>query len=618
MRLTGSGNTARMYDPKRQERNDAKATSQENTKDSGGYGGYTEDEIWDNIVRYEAEQKQKAGTTPGAVAGAMAGAAGASVAQKAASANQQVQPSTAGNMRWGSMTDTTRGNPKTASPVNPLLTGKGATDAAVTDQINQNAKTLTQMYLENKNNPQVEEYYKILKAQEAEGAGEKDEALDEALGEAMYKSYAKYSPDGATKAARQAQENAYDAARRAAGGAGTSYAATAGAKAYSDAYESYKDQEADRETEAFETALTAYDGTNGETIREWLSMKGLDQPSVERIMNAITGDYGVAQEQVKTEEHQTMLSDFMGTMLSVYDGTNEAGLRQLAAYEGITDEDFDLMLSAVQKDRETSTESSLSDEAKSIFAFLTGAGEDEEASVIYTGENRNTVTRYLQGLGYSDEAIEEALNQFDMMQEDYFTDTEKALTDALESGMTDSMYEVAGYTAEEWAGMDESERGAAILETMGKQVKAGNMDSSVFAEQALSAAMENVDDILEEYKGRNWWEKTWDYATMRQKEDALLDIADCVVTLKDYKDTGYMTQDQYQHILEQIAREGDIANMVEDKGKDLYDQTEWKRNVYRVVGKGLAGMIGAIQKGFDWNDKRKDALNDLLAVIKGA
>lgn len=609
MRLTGSGNTKRMSDPKRQERHDTKATGQENTQINDGNSGYT-----------EKVRQQSAGSAPvavpGAVAGVMATATGPSEAMKVATANKPV--TTAGNMRWGSMTDTTRGNPKTASPVNPLLTGKGATDAAVADQINQSTKTLTQMYLENKDSPLVEEYYQILKAQEDEAEPGNDAALDQALGEAMYKSYARYGPDGATAAARQAQANAYDAARRAAGGAGTSYAATAGAKAYSDAYESYKDQEADRETEAFETALTAYDGTNGETIREWLSMKGLDQPSVDRIMNAITGDYGVAQEQVKTEEHQTMLSDFMGTMLSVYDGTNQEGLRQLAAYNGITDEEFDSMLAAVEKDRETSTESSLSDEAQSIFAFLTGAGEDEEAGVIYTGENRSTVTRYLQGLGYSDEAIEEALNQFDMMQEDYFTDTEKALTDALESGMTDSMYDVTGYTEEEWAGMDESERGAAILETMGKQVKAGNMDSSVFAEQALSAAMENVDDILEEYKGRNWWEKTWDYATMRQKEDALLDIADCVVTLKDYKDTGYMTEDQYQHILEQIAREGDIANMVEDKGKDLYDQTEWKRNVYRVVGKGLAGMIGAIQKGFDWNDKRKDALNDLLAVIKGA
>ena len=608
MRLTGSGNTKRMSDPKRQERHDTKATGQENTQINDGNSGYT-----------EKVQQQSAGSAPvavpGAVAGVMATATGPSEAMKVATANKPVSP--AGNMRWGSMTDTTRSNPKTASPVNPLLTGKGATDAAVADQINQSTKTLTQMYLENKDSPLVEEYYQILKAQEDEAEPGNDETLDQALGEAMYKSYAKYSPDGATAAARQAQANAYDAARRAAGGAGTSYAVTAGAKAYSDAYESYKDQE----TEAFETALTAYDGTNGETIREWLSMKGLDQPSVERIMNAITGDYGVAQEQVKTEEHQTMLSDFMGTMLSVYDGTNQEGLRQLAAYNGITDEEFDSMLAAVEKDRETSTESSLSDEAQSIFAFLTGAGEDEEASVIYTGENRNTVTRYLQGLGYSGEAIEEALNQFDQMQKDYFTDTEKAMTDALESGMTDSMYEVAGYTAEEWAGMDESERGAAILETMGKQVKSGNMDSSVFAEQALRAAMENIDDVLEEYKGRNWWEKTWDFLTSTEREEVLVEVSDCVVAVKRFKDNGYMTEDQYQYILEQIASESDIAGMVQEE----FDSETDKKEIYKsIAGSAIFGGIGAIvngiagaQKSADWNTQRKNALKELLTVIQG-
>lgn len=615
MRLTGSGNTARMYDPKRQERNDAKATSQENTQDSGGYGGYTEDEIWDNIVRYEAEQKQKAGTTPGAVAGA----AGASVAQKAASANQQVQPSTAGNMRWGSMTDTTRGNPKTASPVNPLLTGKGATDAAVTDQINQNTKTLTQMYLEYRDNPLVEEYYQILKAKEAEGAGENDEALDEALGEAMYKSYAKYSPDGATKAARQAQENAYDAARRAAGGAGTSYAATAGAKAYSDAYESYKDQETDREMEAFETALTAYDGTNGETIREWLNITGLDQQSVQMIMNAITGDYEKAQTGREEEEKQALLSDFMGTMLMAYDGTNEAGLRQLAAYEGITDEDFDLMLSAVQKDRETSTESSLSDEAEIIYEYLTGT--DEEGNPNYTGEFRNTTKQDLLNRDYSEEAIDAALDKYENTESKYYEDVSNILTKALTSGMTDKVYEEVGFTADQWAEKDENERGEIILETMGKMVKSGKMDSSVFAEQALSVAMENVDDILEEYKGRNWWEKAWDFLTSTEREKVLVEVAECVVTLKDYKDSGYMTEDQYQYILEQIASESDIAGMVQEQ---FDTKTNIKESVKSTIensvfaGPGtIVGLFGAAQNIGDWNTQRMNALKELLTVIQG-
>ena len=216
MRLTGSGNTTRMSDPKRQERHDTKATGQENTQINDGNSGYT-----------EKVQQQSAGSAPGAVAGVMATATGPSADMKVATANKPV--TTAGNMRWGSMTDTTRGNPKTASPVNPLLTGKGATDAAVADQINQSTKTLTQMYLENKDSPLVEEYYQILKAKEDEAEPGNDAALDQALGEAMYKSYAKYSPDRATRAARQALANAYDAARRAAGGAATSYAATAGA-----------------------------------------------------------------------------------------------------------------------------------------------------------------------------------------------------------------------------------------------------------------------------------------------------------------------------------------------------------------------------------------------------
>lgn len=604
MRLTGSGNTTRMSDPKRQERHDTKATGQENTQIIDGNSGYT-----------EKVRQQSAGSAPGAVAGAMAGAAGASVAKKAASANQQVQPSPAGNMRWGSMTDTTRGNPKTASPVNPLLTGKGATDAAVADQINQSTKTLTQMYLENKDSPLVEEYYQILKAQEDEAEPGNDAALDQALGEAMYKSYAKYSPDGATAAARQAQANAYDAARRAAGGAGTSYAATAGAKAYSDAYESYKDQEADRETEAFETALTAYDGTNGETIREWLSMKGLDQPSVDRIMNAITGDYGVAQEQVKTEKHKTMLSDFMGTMLSVYDGTNQEGLRQLAAYNGITDEEFDSMLAAVEKDRETSTESRLSDEAQRIYEYLTGT--DEEGNQNYQSEFRNTIKQDLLNLGYSEAAIEEALDRYDDREDEYYEDVSNILTEALSSGMTDKVYEAVGFTAEAWAEKDENDRGEIILETMGKMVKSGKMDSSVFAEQALSVAMENVDDIMEEYKGRNWWEKTWDFLTSTERDEALSEVAECVVTLKAYKDSGYMTDDQYQYILEQIASESDIEGI-------LKEENDWKDKLMEGVKSSLMGsispifnMLGSGQKLGDWNMQRMNALNDLLDAIKG-
>lgn len=604
MRLTGSGNTARMYDPKRQERNDTKATGQENTKDAGGYGGYTEDEIWDNIVHYEAEQKQKAGTTPGAVAGAMAGAAGASVARNTAT-KQSPTGVTAGAMAGASVA-------KNATTANKQVQ---PSPAAVTDQIKQNTKTLTQMYMEYKDSPLVEEYYQILKAQEADGEKGKNDELDEALGEAMYKSYARYSPDKATEAARKAQANAYDSARRAAGGAGTSYAATAGAKAYSDAYESYKDQEADREMEAFETALNAYDGTNGETIREWLNITGLDQQSVDRIMTSITGDYEKAQTVSDEEEKQALLSDFMGTMLMAYDGTNEAGLRQLAAYEGITDEDFDLMLAAVEKDRETSTESSLSDEADSIYAYLTGT--DEEGNPNYTGEFRNTTKQDLLNRDYSEEAIDEALDRYENTESEYYEDVGNILTEALKSGMTDKVYEEVGFTAEKWAEKDENERGEIILEAMGKMVKTGKMDSSVFAEQALSAAMENVDDILEEYKGRNWWEKTWDFLTSTEREEVLVEVARCVVTLKGYKDSGYMTDDQYQHILEQIAREGDIANMVQDKDKELNDLVTMKRNVYKAVSKGLVGIGGAIQKSANWNTQRKDALNDLLGVIEG-
>ncbi len=240
-------------------------------------------------------------------------------------------------------------------PTNPLLTERGAEKKyGGSPQI----KSITELYLSNRDNPAVDELVAEEEARLESEEKRKDPANMEAVGKAMYESVMQ-GPDRATEAARRAEENAYDLARRGAGGAGTSYAAMAGAKAYQDAYaaetdriQAEKDAERDRLTDTFGLVMDMYDGTNGDSLRQYLSMEGFAQSDIDSMMSVVEEDYNAYQGKLEAEEKEAAdalaAEEYEATRNAVTEwamangeSLSEEQLRAYARNRGLSDLDID-------------------------------------------------------------------------------------------------------------------------------------------------------------------------------------------------------------------------------------------------------------------------------------
>ncbi len=519
-------------------------------------------------------------------------------------------------------------------PANPLLTERGAAEKYKDAP----RRTLSEIYLASRGSPLVDELVAEMEAEEeARKSPVRDPEQDAALGKAVYESLFR-EPDEAVEAGRRAEANAYDAARRGAGGAGTSYAAMAGARAYEAAYGETRDrikaeEEAaaekkkseaeaaeaerlaaqEREAEIFGTVMDAYDGTNEDSIRQWLALQGVSSADAENMLRAVSGDWEKSNARAEAEAEEDALMKAFNELIGYYDGTNADWLRNYASQMmGLSEEDIETVMGVIEPQKASAAELGYDeDAARALLDELLRT--DENGNPIYDGTTRES-TKYMmtQRYGYDEATVDAALDMYDELQGHYQSDIGGEMANAVIKNDTANAYTLAGKTEAEWAEMDDEARSNALMDGMRTLIRRGEIDTTAFAEVSKTVAVENVQAAIEENDARSPIGSIWDTVKGKVGEEILLSAADAVLGLKEDLKEGYLTEEQYRECLMAVGEAAEITEVYEK-----YQEKTFASVANNVIGAISGGWLAdVIVDGVNWSTKKKHALEELLNVME--
>lgn len=399
------------------------------------------------------------------------------------------------------------------------------------------------------------------------------------------------------KEADLAAGRATAAAAQNAGGFGSSFAVMAGEEARRQVMEGFHDQE----DELYAAAQSEFEAERASAFDNYLKLRELK---------------AMEQERLETDAPATMtLPD--GTTVEVTDAARELYAGYLESFTQGTG--YDTLKTAMINGGASEADA---DQAIAMFKKLGGATVADQVSALEASPTLSGAQDIM--------AKAKANGTWDSIKTQVGTKVAQSYVDAINN--LDSAYEMLGVDQAAWASLAPEQQKAQIIENAAQRKKDGLIGSAEFNKILL----DDVDEMVAAIDA----EEITKPAT---------EISNMVITWKNYKDRGYISEKEYNELLNGVTKKIDVAATVKKQAATLgqhasnlagnvaddLNMSDWWKNFIKGAAKIHVGIVAdynplsptfipSLLSNWKWvrkqlllNNDQEDAMEELLKAQRG-